>query len=134
MLQLARRLYQRRASGIVLPYRMLDPDHSEGQCHQNAGKWARDNPGWKLIHGWLVFDYEKTSRGIIPQVSFNPHSVVEDEGGARIDPTPSRASQRYPFLEHEGAPADFIEIVQGHSLIRIDYNTLSNEVSLASIG
>jgi hypothetical protein len=37
-------LYARRGSGTVVPFKMLDPNHVEGQCHQNAGIWARDNP------------------------------------------------------------------------------------------
>jgi hypothetical protein len=134
LLMLARRLYARRATSIVVPYTILDPQHVEGQCHQNAGIWARDNPGWKVVHGWLVFDYERTSRGLWPLVQFNPHSVVEDSNGVRIDPTPSRASQRYPFLDHEGTTKDFIRIVQGISLVCINYNTLDDDISLRTAG
>lgn len=78
----------------------------------------------------MIFDHEKASFGLVPLVWFNPHSVLEHSDGARIDPTPSRASQRYPFLEHEGSPDDFIRIVQGNSLIRIDYNTFDDDVAL----
>jgi hypothetical protein len=130
LLVLARQLYARRASGIVVPHQMLDPQHLEGQCHRNAGVWARDNPGWKVVHGWLVFDHQKASFGLLPLVQFNPLSVVEDSNGVRVDPTPSLASQRYPFLDHDGEADDFIRIVQGISLVCINYNTLNDEISL----
>jgi hypothetical protein len=128
LLLLARQLYRRRAAGIVIPYRNLDESHTEGQCHQNAGLWARENPGWKVVHGWLIFDYEKTSRGLVPLVNFNPHSVVEDPGGERFDPTPSRASARYPFLEHEGTAQDFIRLVQDNSLSILHYDVLADSL------
>jgi hypothetical protein len=132
LLVLARRLYARRATGTVVPYRVLDQTHVEGQCHNNADRWANDNPGWKSVRGWLVFDHEATSSGIIPLVQFNPHSVVEDSNGIRVDPTPSRASQRYPFLEHEGPEEDFIRIVESISLTCINYDTLSDSISVAA--
>jgi len=130
LLVLARQLYARRASAVVVPYEMLDPQHVEGQCHHNAGVWARYNPGWKVVHGWLVFDYETTSFGLLRSVQFNPHSVIEDSNGVRVDPTPSRASKRYPFLDHEGAVEDFVRIVQDGSLVCIDYNALDDDISL----
>ncbi len=111
-----------------MPYQMLDEAHPEGECHQNAGTWARDNPGWKVVHGWLVFDYEHATSGLLQQVWVNPHSVVQNPDGKHVDPTPSKASQRYPFLEHEGAADDFIRIVQGRGLIRIDYDTSKHEI------
>jgi hypothetical protein len=55
LLVLVRRLFARRSTAIIAPYEMLDPSHLEGQCHQNAGIWARDNHSWKVVHGWLVF-------------------------------------------------------------------------------
>ncbi|WP_369725167.1 hypothetical protein AB8Z38_11610 [Bradyrhizobium sp. LLZ17] len=122
LLTLAKRLYARRQDGIVVPYKMVDETHREFECHQNAGTWARDNPGCRVVHGWMVFDHEKTSRGLVPLVNFNPHSVIETDGGERYDPTPSRASKRYPFLDHEGDPESFVRIVQGISLAILSYN------------
>jgi hypothetical protein len=94
MLALARKLYTRRATGTVVPYKQLDSNHTEGQCHQNAGIWASDNAGWKVVHGWLVFDFERDTLGLVPLVWFNPHSVVEDPT-ARVliqRPLPKRRS------------------------------------------
>ena len=88
LLVLARQLYARRSTGLVISYQQLDPNHVEGNCHWNAGLCARDNPSWKVVHGWLVFDYTTTPYFPLPFVQFNPHSVVERSNGARIDPTP----------------------------------------------
>jgi hypothetical protein len=33
---------------------MLDPNHRQGDCHNNADLWARDNPGSKSVRGWLA--------------------------------------------------------------------------------
>jgi hypothetical protein len=129
LLILARRLYARRHTGVIVPYKMVDASHPEFDCHQNAGLWARDNPGCKIVHGWMVFDHEKVSLGLIPLVNFNPHSIIQTEDGGRYDVTPSQASQRYPFLDHEGDADDFVRIVQGHSISILSYNTLTDELS-----
>jgi hypothetical protein len=129
LLILARKLYACRHTGVVVPYKMVDSSHREFGCHQNAGMWARDNPGCKVVHGWLVFDHEKTSRGLVPLVNFNPHSIIEGDDGDRYDVTPSHASQRYQFLDHEGDADDFIRIVQDNSLAILSYNTLTDRLA-----
>jgi hypothetical protein len=85
------------------------------------------------VHGWLVFDFTLISP-IQPFFRFNPHSVVEGKDGCRVDVTPSRASRRYPFLEHEGLPDDIIRIVQGNAMIHIDYDFSKDEFSVVTIG
>jgi hypothetical protein len=130
LLLLARRLYARRHSGIVVPYKMVDSRHREGNCHNNADLWAIENPDCKVIRGWMVFDHERTSLGLIPLVNFNPHSIIEADDGTRYDVTPnSRASQRYPFLDHEGDADDFIRIVEDNSLTILSYNTLADQLA-----
>jgi hypothetical protein len=126
LLLLARRLYRRRNSGNVVRYKMVDPRHTERDCHQNAGTWARVNPGNKAVHGWLVFDYESETAGPMPMVQFNPHTIIETEDGERYDVTPSRASRRYPFLDHDGSREDFVRIVEDNSLLVISYNPLTD--------
>lgn len=69
---------------------MVDVNHQEFACHQNAGTWARDNPGGKVVHRWMVFDHERTSRGVLPLVNFDPHSIIETDDDERHDVTPSR--------------------------------------------
>ena len=85
----------------------------ENQCHRNVDWWVRANPACKAVRGWVVFDYNQTSLGLVPQVLFEAHSVVEQEGGSWVDITPSRVSQRYPFLRHEGSEDEFVELVEG---------------------
>lgn len=106
----------------------MDDGHTEGDCHQNAGRWSLANPQCKVVHGWLVFDFEGSSGGLVPMVRFNAHSVIEDENGVRYDVTPSRASKRYPFLEHEGTREEFVRIVESNQLSSIDYNPLIDPV------
>ena len=77
----------------------------------------------------LVFDYEKDTLGLVRLVNFNPHSISEADDGERYDVTPSRASQRYLFLNHEGKPDDFVRIVQGNSLSVLSYNTQSDSLA-----
>lgn len=132
LLQLARRLYERRGTATVVPYKMLDAGHVERDCHQNAGTWVRENPDWKVIHGWLVFDFERDSGGLLRIVRFNPHSVIEHHDGTRLDPTPSQASMRYPFLEHEGTPEDFTRIVQGDAISILEYDVLADAEATAA--
>jgi hypothetical protein len=126
LLMLARRLYARRQTGIVVPYTMVDSRHREFDCHQNAGTWARDKSGCKVVHGWMVFDHEKTSLGLVSLVNFNPHSIIETDDGERYDVTPSQASQRYPFLDHEGDADNFVRIVQDNSLSILSYNPMQD--------
>lgn len=133
LLALARRLFARRDAAVVVPYRMLDPSHVEGRCHQNAGLWARNNSGWKVVHGWLVFDYTRLEPAILSMVQFNPHTIVENADGARFDPTPSRASKRYPFLEHDGSPDDFIRTVQAGFLVQINYHVSQDDIRIVTV-
>ncbi len=52
----------------------------------------------------------------MPICRFTAHSLVEDPTGRLFDPTPSKASRRYPFLRHEGPEAEFMAIVEaGHT-------------------
>ena len=74
----------------------------------------------------MVFDHERTSLGLVPLVNFNPHSIIETDDGERYDITPSRASQRYPFLDHEGDAENFVRIVQDNLLSVLSYNTTAD--------
>ena len=42
LLILAKRLYARRATAMVVPYKNLDATHVERLCHINADSWVRD--------------------------------------------------------------------------------------------
>jgi hypothetical protein len=128
LLVLARQLYARRTTGIVVPFKRLDPDHlGRRNCHNNADYWVMNHPGWKSVCGWLVFDHETIAQ-------FNPHSVVENADGVRVDPTPSRGLRRYPFLQHEELEEDFIRIVKENWLHSIRYDVVNDNVSIRPWG
>lgn len=122
---LGKRLYERRGEAVVVPFveRSLDdwrPD--ERECHRNVDWWVMNNPGCKAVRGWLFFDMITTSEGLLKFVWFNSHSVVEEPNGKVIDITPSRASQRYPFIGHEGDEDDFTNLVDRRKIWRIEYS------------
>ena len=71
------------------------------------------------MRGWLFFDF-----GVFGFVRFNAHSVVEEANGNFIEITPSRASQRYPFIRHEGKEEDFISLVVGWKVVMFDYSII----------
>ena len=90
----------KRNEAVVVPFvaRSLGewrPD--EGECHRNCDWWALHNPGCEAVRGWLLFGF-----GMFGFIRFNPHSVIKEEDGTLIDITPSKASQRYPFIRHWG--------------------------------
>jgi hypothetical protein len=120
---LATSLYARRAEAIVAPFTERSIGNwkpSEGQCHRNVDWWVLNNPKSKAVRGWLVFDFHKTSMGLLRLVRFTAHSLIEDEDGTLHDITPSKASQRYPFIKHEGSEEEFISLVVEHQLVDLD--------------
>jgi hypothetical protein len=124
--ELARKLYERRAEAVVVPYEDREGSDwkpSERDCHNNVDRWVLENPDTRSVRGWIVFDFEKTSRGLMPMVRFTPHSVVEEADGRLVDITPSKASQRYPFLPHADSDGSFEEIVTANQLENLDYDT-----------
>jgi hypothetical protein len=118
-LDAAKSLYARRPEAVVVPYEakpMASGLPAEQDCHINAGRWVLEHPDHKVVRGWMVFDYNQISEGLHPVCRFTAHSVVETPDGRLIDLTPSRASQRYPFLRHPGSEDEFNTIVlAGHS-------------------
>jgi hypothetical protein len=122
LLLLSQSLYRRKSTAQVVPYRHVNDGYLETFCHKNAADYASKNSGWKVVHGWLIFDYEADTQGLLKFVQFNPHSIVENQGGERLDVTPSQASRRYPFLDHVGTPLDFARIVEGNWISVIEYD------------
>jgi hypothetical protein len=122
LLLLSQSLYRRKSAAQVVDYRHVDDSYLENFCHKNAADYAAKNPGWKVVHGWLIFDFEADTHGLLTLVQFNPHSILENQDGERLDVTPSRASRRYPFLDHVGTPLDFARIVDGNSICVIEYD------------
>jgi len=111
-------LYARRTEAVIVPYEPQSTTSgslTEHECHNNVDRWVLENPDHKSVRGWLVFDFNKTSQGWWPVCRFTAHSIVETADGRLFDLTPSRASQRYPFLHHQGPDGEFEAIVlAGH--------------------
>ncbi len=122
LLLLSQSLYQRKSTAQVVAYRHVADGYLENFCHENAADYASKNSGWKVVYGWLIFDFEADTQGLLTVVRFNPHSIVENQGGERVDVTPSRASRRYPFLDHVGTPSDFARIVESNRISVIEYD------------
>ena len=109
---LAKSLYERRHTGIIVPYqphRVTGWMPSERWCHTNVHRFVRENVGCKAVGGWLVFNWVRR---------FTAYSVIEDANGWLFDITPSRASQRYPFVRHDG-PEDEFEVLT--HIMHLDY-------------
>jgi hypothetical protein len=121
---LAARLYSRRGEAVVVPFNKRsvgDWQPIEGDCHRNVDWWVYNHPNSKPVRGWLFFDFRMLRiLGGQPFVRFTAHSVVQDEDGTLRDITPSRASQRYPFIRHEGSDEEFISLVNVHQLGDLD--------------
>jgi hypothetical protein len=112
---LVQSLYARRHEAVTVPFEersIASGPPLETECHNNTDRWVLEHSGHKSVRGWMVFDFNKMSEGLYPVCRFTAHSVVEDSTGRLFDPTPSRASQRYPFLRHEGPEAEFVAVVK----------------------
>lgn len=113
----AARLYARRASAVMVPFRgdsRLTPRRNE--CHANVEKWLELHPTHKAVRGWLVLDYREVEGHF--GYRFFAHSVVEDATGSRFDVT---VQSPYPFLEILGNEDDFAMLIHGHNLGAIDH-------------
>jgi hypothetical protein len=121
----AQRLYDRRHEAVVVPFRqcsLSEWEPTEGQRHHNADYWALSNPTHKAVRGWLVFDFSNAwLLGLRAVFRFTAHSIIDDGTGTLFDLTPSQASQRYPFLRHEGLEGEFISLVEDHGIVHIDH-------------
>jgi hypothetical protein len=113
-------LYSLQNTAVVVPYGKRSLPGwvpTENQCHGNVDYWVLNNLGSKSVRGWLYFDF----RPVLCFVKFTAHSIVQDENGALVDPTPSRASQQYPFIRHPGTDDEFIELVEKYQVTNFDY-------------
>lgn len=100
---LAKSLFERIPEAQIVPGAIRhgqedDWQPQENDCHTNVATWVHHFPETSHVRGFLLFDFE----GLLPYVWFTPHSVLRLEDGRLVDITPSRASQRYPFIEHLG--------------------------------
>jgi hypothetical protein len=74
-------------------------------CHQNADRWAEENPGASVVRGWVTYADFGLSVGL------TAHSVVRGRDGQLFDITPlgnerDRAGMR--FVPHLGTEQEFM--------------------------
>lgn len=71
------------------------------ECHWNAERFAKENPGHSVVRGWLVDTFNGES-GL-----FVAHSILADTGGGFFDITPMPARSEPRFLHHDGSEEQF---------------------------
>ncbi len=123
---IGRGLYARHDAGVVVPFVEKEGDGwapAQGMCHANAKRWVAENPGCKAVPGWMVFDLRFWGR-----FRFSAHSVIEEADGTRIDITPSPASRRYPFLQHDGEHEEFLKLIGSLMVQDLDYELATGAV------
>jgi hypothetical protein len=75
---------------------------------------------FSAVRGWLVFDMDTGSVGLVSVVRFAAHSVVRTQEEQLVDITPSPGAGRYPFIIHPGPREEFHNLVEHSSLDYID--------------
>ncbi|WP_157158015.1 hypothetical protein [Bradyrhizobium genomosp. III] len=114
-------LHALAATAQVYPFQPLLAKAKEHDCHRNVDLFVSQNAGHRTVRGWLIFDFRNLFLlGLQPIVRFTAHSLIENEQGQKIDITPSRASQPYPFIEHPFGETDFMSLVDGRQISHID--------------
>jgi hypothetical protein len=88
------------------------------ECHANAKRYVAENPGCRVVGGWLLEDFADFSY-------FNAHSVVQTEDGSLLDPTPLRSV--CSFLPHWGTEDEFAAL--RHNRPRVQYPYPDYELS-----
>ena len=107
----AARLYARRAEGIIVrpaTVQIGDWTPDEHECHGNVTPFCEVSFNHSPVRGWLYFDFG----GLLPFVRFNTNSVVMDEHSMLLDITPTRASERYPFIRAEESEREYAELFE----------------------
>lgn len=118
--RVARDLFSGRDAGVVVPLidcASADYAPREHECHRNVDLWVAAHPSHRAVRGWCsfqVFEVAGVSR-------FAAHSVIADESGRLFDPTPCRASKRYPFLPHPGGNHEFERLLKRTKIVNLDY-------------
>jgi hypothetical protein len=123
---LAKSLYERRNTGIIVPYEARATTGwtpSEHECHINVDRFVLENSGHKAVRGWLVYNFELGPWLGWPAFwRFNAHSVIEDVNNRLFDITPApRASKRYPFIRHDGPEGEFEALLASYSIRHLDH-------------
>jgi hypothetical protein len=119
--KLIRELNRLLPSAKVHPFKLLFPEARQHQCHTNADRFVAGNQRYRVVRGWLFFDFRAAAlMGLEPTIRFTAHSIVQNDSGDRYEITPSQASQCYPFIEHPFGNEDFEKLVDSRKLSHID--------------
>jgi hypothetical protein len=119
--RLVRELNRLLPGAKVHPFRPLYPEARQHHCHTNADRFVAENEGYRVVSGWLFFDFRPAVlMGLEPTIRFTAHSLVQSASGERYEITPSPASQCYPFIEHPFGNEDFDKLVKRRGLSHID--------------
>ena len=122
----AAQLYRRRAEGVIVrpaTVQIGDWTPDEHECHGNVTTLCEVSSNHSPVRGWLYFDFG----GFLAYVRFNTHSVVIDEHGELLDITPTRASERYPFIRAEEGEKEYANLIE--ALGRRDLKFIDHIVS-----
>jgi hypothetical protein len=124
--ELAAYLYKHRGEAKAVPfaeYQLADWRPTPNDCHRNVDHWVAQNPGYRAVRGWLVFDFRINGPllGMRPHFRFNAHSTVRSPDGTIVDITPSYASQRYPFMPHPFDEQSFVALVNEKKIVLLEH-------------
>lgn len=118
------RLYAMRQEAAVVPFVEKELDDwkpAPRWCHDNVDRWVQENPGSKIVRGWVLFDLV----GLDGVFQFTAHSVVEQPDGTLIDITPTLASRPYRFLSDDLGVERYEEMIRAKGVqhLRLEMDT-----------
>ena len=112
-----------RVASRLVPYRAIEASGwkpAGGECHRNVNRIVAEFPKLSAVRGWIVFDLDRGSGGLVAVIRFAAHSVVQTKDEQLVDITPSRGAGRHPFIIHPGAPEEFQMLVEQRGVAYID--------------
>jgi hypothetical protein len=112
-----------RMASRLVPYRTIEAagwKPAPGECHRNVDRIVAHCRQFSPVRGWLIFDMDTGSGGLVSVVRFAAHSVVQTDDEQLVDITPSPGAGRYPFIIHPGPPEEFRMLVEHWSLPYVD--------------
>ena len=113
-------LYQRRHLAAFVPFvASATPQFqpADNDCHRNVDIWCKLHPDQTPVRGWLLFEVFQH----FGFFRFTAHSVVRLPDGTLFDLTPSRASQRYPFLGDHLTEEEYVLLVSSQQIVHLDH-------------
>ena len=106
-------LYLRLNQASLVPKRNVELDGrrpTQGNCHDNVGKYCKSASGHKHIYGWLIADFSE-----LGDIWFIFHSVAQGPDGELFDITPTDAEFEYPFLDSNLSDEAYLGLIHTHN-------------------